>query len=390
MSTQAGTKEIKLEIDQLQWLNIITYSNFAQSLTVQGISNSSTKISISSSLTVFYVLYSGWHQRNRTRNWLITMIKYHNLLKVCSKSNCLRFFKLFDNLTNPNVRLVLVLVQPSFMYYNSRNRARNWSNATLRVPSSNLKVFSEILFAQICSRVILTNKPSQSINEYVFIYTYRIQCPYDSPTEYSKLLTRRQPIYSSPQSPYHQPAYLQTLSFHLPSLQPVLSSRLPGPRCYSSKQTSSSEVLQTLPRQVKPVVSLQLDPQLRKDVRKVLTKPDMGGSPVPYSRGWDMIPRCSNNIINVIELSAGNNTHTCHHFTISVSFVTSAGKSFRYRCISNCHPSSCSSAWLVSRVKQWRSKSDRTESLPGSIILSVSGRLVGLVGTTQVFQYCSI
>jgi hypothetical protein len=81
--------------------------------------------------------------------------------------------------------------------------------------------------------------------------------------------------------------------------------------------------------------------------------------------------------------------HTCHHLTISVSFITTAGKSLRYPHISDCHPS-CS-ACPESRARQWRSKSDKIETSElgrATLLVDVAAAVGDATG--QVFQYHSI
>ena len=81
--------------------------------------------------------------------------------------------------------------------------------------------------------------------------------------------------------------------------------------------------------------------------------------------------------------------HTCHHLTISVSFITLAGNSLKYWCISNCHPS-CSD-WPESRARWWWSNSDRidTSELGCATLLVDVADAVG-DATGWAFQYHSI
>ena len=81
--------------------------------------------------------------------------------------------------------------------------------------------------------------------------------------------------------------------------------------------------------------------------------------------------------------------HTCHHLTISVSFVTLAGNSLRYRRISDCHPS-CSD-WPESRARRWRSNSERIDTSElgrATSLLDVAVAVGDAAG--RAFQYRSI
>ena len=138
-----------------------------------------------------------------------------------------------------------------------------------------------------------------------------------------------------------------------------MSSRLQGRQCCFSKWISSSVTLQTVLPQVKLIALLQLRCQLKKGIHMEQMKLNRQGNQMQYSREWDIMLHCS--IINLISRSTLNRvTHTCHHFTMSVSFITSASRSFRYWRISDCHPSS--SSWLEIRARQRWSDSDRRDS----------------------------
>jgi hypothetical protein len=92
--------------------------------------------------------------------------------------------------------------------------------------------------------------------------------------------------------------YCHTLAFRDQSPPPVLSSMPQGPRCCSSKRTSSSAALQSALPQVEPVVLSQLLPQPKKDARRVPKKLDREDSRARYDGGWGTAPHCSVKTIN--------------------------------------------------------------------------------------------